>query len=379
MQETGRLPLGRVLQVIRPAAGGMRRHLALLCTGLTQQGISVEVAAPRDFELLDATAIPVHFLPITPHPHPLYDLRASVQIACLARHTNLIHAHGLRGAWIGTIATRLVQKPLIVTAHNLVPLNAGRLARALLRFVMRRTCALIAVSQAVAEGLIPYGLDRARVTVIPNGIDLVPFDTPFDRSLLLRDLGLPVEARIVAAVGRLSPEKGFNTLIAAAPQLMAGAPNVHLVLAGEGPERTRLEVQARSSGFSDRIRLPGYYPDIPSLLRASEVIAIPSRIEGQGIVALEAMAACKPVVASRVGGLAETVRDGMTGILVPPDDPGALAHALRDLLENETTRHQMGTAGRSLVEREYTVAQMVERTVAVYRGCMARQEPRPPR
>lgn len=371
MLASGRVPPGRVLQVIRPAAGGMRRHLALLCAGLAQRGISVEVAAPRDFVLPDGTAIPLHFLPITPRPHPFHELRAGVQVARLARQADLIHAHGLRGGWIGAIATQLVHKPLIVTAHNLVPSNAGRLARALLRFVVRRAWVLIAVSQAVAESLTPCGLDRARVTVIPNGIDLTPFDSPSDRSALLRDLGLPAEARIVAAVGRLSPEKGFDTLIAAAPLLMSGAPNIYLVLAGEGPERVRLEEQARGSGVGDRICLPGYYQDIPGLLGASEVIAVPSVVEGQGMVALEAMAACRPAVASRVGGLVETVRNGETGILVPPSDPSALARALGGLLEDEAMRHRMGTAGRSLVEREYTAERMVERIVAMYRRTLA--------
>jgi glycosyltransferase involved in cell wall biosynthesis len=116
----------------------------------------------------------------------------------------------------------------------------------------------------------------------------------------------------------------------------------------------------------------GYYQDIPDLLRSSEVVVIPSVVEGQGLVALEAMAACKPVVASRVGGLTETVREGVTGLLVPPNDPGALAQALQILLADEALRRRMGTAGRSLVEQEYRVDRMVEQTLALYRCCMAR-------
>jgi glycosyltransferase involved in cell wall biosynthesis len=105
---------------------------------------------------------------------------------------------------------------------------------------------------------------------------------------------------------------------------------------------------------------------VPALLAAADVVAAPSLSEGQGIVALEAMAARKPVVASRVGGLEETVKSGITGLLVKPGDPGELAFGLLSFLSDPQAAQRMGQAGRELVEREYTVEKMVERTVAVY-------------
>lgn len=346
----------------------MRRHLSLLCAGLASRGFALSIAAPPGFTL-EGSRTPERLnilfpVPITARPHPLHDLRAALQTARCARQADLLHGHGLRGAWIAALAAHFARAPFLFTAHNLAPVP-GRLTRALLGAALRRASAIIAVSQAVANSLAPLGLASEKIALIPNGIDLAPYDGDF-RWPVLQSKPQNPRSKIVLSVGRLAPEKGFDTLIEAAPHVLAHSPDVRFIVAGDGPERDRLQNRVQERDLTDRFLLPGYVPDVPGLLSAADIVVVPSLSEGQGIVALEAMAARKPVVASRVGGLAETVEEGVTGLLVPPGDPAALADALLLLLEDAATRQRLGEAGRACVEARYTADRMVDSTAALY-------------
>jgi glycosyltransferase involved in cell wall biosynthesis len=343
---------------------------------LDVEPLSEEEAA----ELRDAVEVPreppppfnVYTTDIAASPHPLRDLRAAFAVAkaVAAFRIDLIHGHGLRGAWIAALAGRRARKPFLFTAHNLAPDKSGKLARMALRYVGGRASRIIAVSRAVAESMRPYA-PASNIEVIPNGIDLAPFDHPTDRTALLTSVGVSeIPTHVVAAAGRLAPEKGFHVLIEAVPGVLDRFPGAHVVIAGEGPERPRLKAMVEERSLHGQVLLPGRVDDVAGLLSMADVVAIPSLSEGQGIVALEAMAARKPVVASRVGGLEETVKSAVTGLLVKPGDPGELAFALCSFLGDPKAREAMGRAGREVVEKEFTADMMVDRTVAVYRSCV---------
>lgn len=359
------------MHVVRPAAGGMVTHLRLLCAGLVEQGVEVVLAAPAGFAL-DSLAVPIHPIPIESRPNPFMDLSAVRQTAALAANAYLLHGHGLRGAWIAAHAARFARKPFIFTAHNLAPANAGFIARVALQFVIRKAAKVICVSNAVAQSLAPFGLQSAFAEVIPNGIDLAPFDETRSRAEVRGNLAISEHAPMVVSVGRLSKEKGFLTLARAAclvlKELPDGLSDVYFVLAGEGPDRGFLEHCVRELEIEDRFKLIGRCEDVPGLLAASDLVAIPSWEEGQGLVALEAMAARRAVVATRVGGLAESVVDGETGRLVARDNPTELVLAIQSLLKDPETTNRMGDAGRKRVENLYTADRMVERTIALYRS-----------
>jgi glycosyltransferase involved in cell wall biosynthesis len=347
----------------------------LLCAGLREQGIEVAVAAPAGFSLEMDTPPPLLPASITALPHPICDPRAVARVADYAERADILHGHGLRGAWIAGLAARRVNRPFVFTAHNLAPAN--RLAASLLfRPATRNADTVIAVSLAVAYTLTPYGVAPEKITVIPNGIDLAPFDRAQDRAAVCRELCIDEKRRIVVAVGRLSPEKGFDVLLRAAARLRRLLPDICFLLAGDGPERLNIALTRALYGLSAHMYLLGRWKDVPGLLSAADVVAVPSYREGQGIVALEAMAARRPVVASQVGGLIETVQDGFTGLLVPPGDPVALRGALLKLLTDEEMRKRMGAAGRLRVEQHYTTHRMVERTLAVYRQMLERETER---
>ncbi|MBM3495955.1 MAG: glycosyltransferase family 4 protein, partial [Armatimonadetes bacterium] len=230
-----------VLQVLRPAAGGMLRHVADLCDGMGRRGIRCTVAGPRG--VLDALGVAVPNTvdaPISASANPVLDMRAVLRVARAARAHDLIHAHGLRGAWIGSWAALLVRRPMVMSAHN-VPEARSVLRRFALTRSVRTAHTVVAVSEAVAAGLSKCGVPRERITVLPNGVAWRPApdrDTLGERRL---QLSVDAEAFMVAAAGRLSPEKGFDVLVAAAPAVVAGCSGAHIAICGAGPERERLE------------------------------------------------------------------------------------------------------------------------------------------
>jgi glycosyltransferase involved in cell wall biosynthesis len=353
----------RVAEVVRPAAGGIRRHIATLLVGLDRHSFTPTLFAPADFALseVDVPRVP---LAIAARTQPFADLRTIRQLEqLLAGKFDIVHAHGLRGALIGVLAAHRAGVPSLFTAHNLVP-RSGLLQRSVLVLIGRHASAILAVSEAVAATLQESGIPAEKIVVIPNGVDLADFDAPVETAQIRAQFGVPADAPLILAVGRFAPEKGFDVLIDAFARLQAQIPHVKLMLVGSGPLEEELRRRAASAG--EGVVFAGQQADVAPFLHAADLVAIPSRQEGQGIVALEAMAARKPVVASRVGGLAETIVPDETGLLVPPEETAALAEALAGLLQDRAKREAMGAKGRQRVEKEYTAAQMVRRIEAVY-------------
>ncbi|MCC6236181.1 MAG: glycosyltransferase [Dehalococcoidia bacterium] len=224
-----------------------------------------------------------------------------------------------------------------------------------------------------------YGVPRDRVAVVPLGVDREAF-RPRDRTAAratLASRGVPVsdEARVLLAVGRLEPLKGFDILVRALAQLTVDAEVVLWIAGGDersAPERARLEAVAHEVGVGDRVRFLGAVPheELPTYYNAADVVVVPSFYESFGLVALEAMASGVPVVASRVGGLVATVSDGRTGYLVPWRCPEPFAEKVDLLLRNEPLRRALGEAGRASMER-FSWESVAERLSALYRETIA--------
>jgi glycosyltransferase involved in cell wall biosynthesis len=334
----------------------------------------MELFAPSDF---DDSGIPQTIrrtpLPIRAHTAPLADWScAGMLVKEVRRNFDIVHAHGLRAALIGVTAARRARLPALFTAHNLVP-SGGLLSRLALLLIQSRAERVIAVSHAVALGFGAQADGAGKIVEIPNGIDCARFAVPIDRNSAREECGLPAGAPLIAGIGRLAQEKGFDTLIHAFRDVLRHVPEANLAIAGDGPERSRL-VDRIGSLFSgpeaQRIHLLGHLADVRPLLGAADLLAVPSRSEGQGIAALEAMAAGLPVVAFAVGGLPEVVVEGVTGRLVEAEDAAALCRALCELLGDAGLRAAYGDAGRARVLDEFTVERMAERTLDLYRQCL---------
>jgi len=223
---------------------------------------------------------------------------------------------------------------------------------------------VIAVSGAVGEHLkSDWKLDDLRIRVVPHGFEPV-LAGGVSREERRRKIGAAPDDIVVVAVGRLSPVKGFDTLVRAVEHLKGK--RVRVWIAGEGPEQARLERLVAECGVSDAVTLMGLFDDPSALLAAADIFCAPSIQEGFGLSALEAMGAGLPVVASRVGALPSFVIEDRTGLLVDPADPKALAAALEGLASDPGHRARLGASAAEYVRAHYPIEAMMRKTLEVY-------------
>jgi glycosyltransferase involved in cell wall biosynthesis len=334
--------------------GGSERHLLTLLPALAERGVEVSFLglddpsrAPEPF--YEALTVPSERLraPRDVDPGLAWRVRRAVRRADLI-HTHLVHAdvYGAVGA-----------RRLVSTKHNDDPFRAGAF-RFVERALARRASRVIAITGALARFQVErVGLPRDKVEVIHYGLDDVPAAwgaNPADP--------VPADARVLLAVCRLEPQKGVDVAIRALHDI----PDAQLVVLGEGPQRAELERLARDLGVP--VYLPGRVPDVAAWLRRAAVLVHPARWEGFGLALLEALLASRPVVATNVSSIPEIVVDGETGLLVPPDDPEALAAAVNRVLADPAG---YGERGRARALAEFSVARMADRTLAVYEAALS--------
>jgi glycosyltransferase involved in cell wall biosynthesis len=224
----------------------------------------------------------------------------------------------------------------------------------------------VAVSDAVRQVLLHSGIPRHRVQTVYSGVDSDRFTHVLEASPLF-----PVGTRVIGTVGHLAGHKGHSYLLQATQVLLRSEPRLGVVIAGTGALRATLEAQATDLGIAEQVCFTGFREDILSLIQSFEIFVFPSYLEGLGTSMLDAMALGKPVVATRAGGIPEVVQDGVTGLLVPPRDPAALAHALLYLLRHPEEGKKLGAAGQQRVHQDFTAEQMVRGTIQVYQQLMA--------
>jgi glycosyltransferase involved in cell wall biosynthesis len=368
----------RVLQVLRPAAGGMRGHVLQLARGLREFGFESEIACPGDSDVvhdaLEANVV-VHPVPIVGPLDPLHDLLAIISLADVIRERRpaIIHAHGSKAGLVARVATRFAgSPPTVVTVHNQVLYgNVSPLMRrvyiTLERWLARRTARIITVSEALRTELLDvYGLPGPLVTTVHNGLDLAPFISGGDRQASRRRYGIPADAFAFGLAARFAPQKAHDVLVEAAIPVLERDERAWLVLAGDGPLLEPTKTKARASRVRDRILFPGFETDVPGLLSALDVYVSPAIAEGLGLATIEAMAAGLPVVSTTAGGTPEVVEDGVTGLLVPPGKAAPLTAALTRMQRDPALRRGMGEAGRERALSEFAQDRMLERIAAVY-------------
>jgi glycosyltransferase involved in cell wall biosynthesis len=225
---------------------------------------------------------------------------------------------------------------------------------------------LIVVSRAIEQKISEEGRRGVPVSLIYNGVDLERYNHQQPCCTLHEDYSIPEDAQIVGVVARLEAEKGHRTLLEAWPLVLAAQPRAWLLIVGEGSERDSLEAEAASLGISDRVVFTGRREDVPAVTAALDVSVLPSYREAQGLSVLEAMALGRPVVASRVGGIPEMIEDGVSGLLVPPNDREALASAIVRLLADHPFADMIAKRGHDLVHDRFCVELMVNSIEAIY-------------
>ncbi|MDP9373401.1 MAG: glycosyltransferase family 4 protein [Chloroflexota bacterium] len=276
----------------------------------------------------------------------------------------------------GTLTAAQARVPVLVRTEHQTYRPCTTAQRAAHRQIVPIVDRFVCVSKAVAASFAEQGVPAGRLAVVPNGVP-DPGHCSHSREEVLAGLGLPARARMLLSVGRLHVQKGHRHLLAAVPAVLRGQPDVHFVSAGTGPQERQLREAVKREGLGGRVHLLGRRADVPDLLAAAYALVLPSLFEGLPLVALEAMAAGRPVIGTAVPGTSEAVLDGMTGRLVPPADPAALAAALLELLASPQTAARWGAAGRRRYQTCFTSTRMSQQTAAIYRKLLTRSGARP--
>lgn len=298
-------------------------------------------------------------------PHMARELAALLR----AERIDLVHAHMWVMSFYGAVAGLMAGVPHVVTMHGPEEQHRQLRRRLALRFALGRARGSVAVSDAMRDDFVrALGRAAATMRVIYNGVP----DRRGERTRVRRELGLRDDELLVSAVGSLCPRKGHADLIEALALLPREIP-WHVAIAGTPtgaePDTTPdLQRIIAERGLAGRAHLLGPRSDVPDLLAASDVYAMPSLWEGHPMAMLEAMFAARPVVASRVGGIPEAVQDGTQALLAAPGDVPALAAQLGRLLTDAALRERLGAAGRARAESAYSVRAMADAYEALYHG-----------
>jgi glycosyltransferase involved in cell wall biosynthesis len=328
-------------------------YASTLVLGPQSEGPTVEDARRRGCRVVELDGL-------VREVSPARDVAAVLQLYRLFRRLRpaIVHTHTSKAGFVGRFAAWLAGVPAVIhQPHGHIFYGYWSRPRtamfvALERLAAHWTDTMIALTPREIEEHVERRIGQARqYAVVPSGVPTRALrEGAATRPEARARLGLPANAYVVAGVGRLVPIKGFDLLVGALAELVAQVPDAHVVLIGDGVERGALQAQAAALGVSDRLHITGAVGDVTRLLPGADVLAAPSRNEGMGRVLVEAMALGLPVVGTRVGGIGDVILDGECGLVVPPDDPAALAAALVELGLDAARRAKLGEGARPRAE-----------------------------
>jgi glycosyltransferase involved in cell wall biosynthesis len=342
--------------------GGAQQVLYLL-EALRARGVDNALVCPAGSDLAVAAQPYADLYPI-PMKGDL-DAMLIVRIRrCIRRwHPDLVHLHSRIGADVmGGIACRLSRVPVV---HSRRVDNPERPWVVSIKYRLHDR--VIAISQAIADLLLSEGLPGDKLRVVRSAVDVARFERDCERAAICPRLGVPASARLIAVVAQLIARKGHRFLIDALQPLIQEFPGLRVLFLGQGPEEADLRRRIGARGLEGQVRLLGFRQDLPQILPCLDLLVHPATMEGLGVSLLQASSAGVPIVASRVGGIPEAVRDSVNGLLVPPGDVRALGEAVGRLLRDPALSRRMGRSGRSLMRREFSVDAMAEGNLAIYR------------
>ena len=294
----------------------------------------------------------------------------------------IVHTHTSKAGFVGRLAAHLAGVPVIIhTAHGfafheLSPRSVRLFYSTLERMASRWCDRIVSVSEFHCRWALELGICRSQnIIAIPNGIAAVSSSTAFAPAKIRRQLGAQPDDLLILSTARLAADKGIECLVKAAGLLPPIGRRYHVIVAGDGPERARLESLTSDLGLAGRVTFLGFREDVPELLAACDLVVLPSLREGLSIALLEAMAAGKPIVASDIGSNRELASQTEMARLVPPADPKALAEAIRDLSRNPELMAHLAKGARALFESRYTEDRMLDGYRRLYLELVQRKLP----
>jgi len=347
--------------------GGQSQALLTL-SGLRQRGQEVELLAARDSPLAKRASEEG----ITVHQVPRFGLRGwaarAMRSLIARRRFEIVHLnepHALTAAWLARAHRRL---PLLLSRRIGFPLQKNAVSRARYRAVER----FVANSKGVAQSLIDSGIATERISIVNEGVEISPLRTPERRGSARKRWGVHENEFLFGCVSVFVPEKGQRHLIEALPLVRALHPEVRLLLAGDGACRAELEALTKRLGQTEAVVFPGFVTDVAQVYAALDAFVFPSEFEGLGTALQAAMAAGLPCISTKRGALGEVVDHERTALVAEPNGKEFAAMMLR-LIDDKALRKNLGEAGRSEVEQNFSAAQMAENTIRVYEDVLKKK------
>jgi glycosyltransferase involved in cell wall biosynthesis len=306
-----------------------------------------------------------------------YDIAVTLRLRTLLRklQPDILHTYLIHGNVLGRIVGRLVGIPVIIGSELTIG-QAGRLGRLVTKLTNPLTDAVEVNSETGGKAVaVDLRVPPEKIEVVLPGLDLDAFGGTENRSTIREAIGVQGSQHLVLYIGRLRPVKGVEYGIKAFAQAAQANSDLHLALAGEGEQRDYLGNLSTELGIAEKVSFLGARNDLPDVLSAADSVLMPSLTEGFPRVAIEAMAAAKPVIATRVGGTPEAIIDDQTGILVESKDIPAMTAAITRLAGNADLLTRLGTAARSRAETHYSAASYVSRLDEMYQRWLAAISP----
>lgn len=352
------------------AIGGQEMAVLLHANGLRKRGHTLTLVVEPNSPIADLArreGLPLECVCMQKWCYPSAFRR--IRRLILDFRPDVVHVNSSRDSWIASIAARSVspQVPVIRTRHISTPLNKNWTTRLLYRRLLDHV--IVTGGELTRRGLVERdGLEPARVSAFPIGIDVSHFRPGAPTRDLREELGLPPSELLVGLISYLRSYKGHEYFIDAAARVAARRKGVTFVISGRGPEEGRLRARIAEQGAEHRVRMLGYRDDLLNVFHSLDLFVIPS-VEGDTIpqVLMQALAVGLPVISTTVGSIPDVVRNGETGYVVPPRDAAALAERIDQLLGDIDLRARMSAAGRALVERYYSLDRMLDELERIYR------------
>ena len=383
LARSGRRP--RVLRMItRLAVGGVSTHVTLANQGLTRRGWETLLihgrVQPDELEIdLAIPDVAMRRIATLARPvDPIADLLTAKDLLSVVRsfRPDIIHTHHSKAGLVGRSVAILAGVPRVHTFHGHVfegyfgRRTSGAIVAAE-RLLATRTSRLIALGPLQRDDLLARGIGRPdRFDIVPLGLDLERYRLA-DRAAARRELGLPVDAVVIVAIGRLVPIKRVDRMIRVFADVHARKPDARLYIIGDGSERVAAESQTAEAGLAEAVTFCGWRSDVASWYAASDFVALSSDNEGTPLALIEAAAAGRPAVATSVGGVADVVTDGVTGLLAAANDEAGLANAMFRLADDTGLRARLGAAAPAAAER-FGIDRLVDDLERIYRDLLAR-------
>lgn len=354
---------------------GGTKQVALLLEGLAQRGVKSYLVCQEGSMIAERMQgkVPLKTFNLRGE----HDLRTWLDFARWLKvfwerqsslnHTLLVHVHSRRGAFPTLLVTRLLKLPTVLHWRVAAPLNMP---------VKRLANAVIVISEAARNYAVRAGMAQEKVFLVRSAIHVEDFRRPGEEVPrdLRRQLGILEEAFVIAETARMAPGKGHDVILKAIVELPPSERPI-VLMAGNGHEGEKLQRLAENLGLNQFVRFTGFIDDVRTVLWASNVfVHVPNFFpEGVSVAILEAMAAGLPVIASKVGGIPEVVKNGETGLIVPPNDPKALAEAINELRKDKALCEKIGKQAQEWVRKHHDARQLPDRVIQVYSQVTAKK------